>query len=542
MHCGQKGEYKMRLKSVITTILAAALVLGSAVPAAADGEKILKLGWNKDIQTMDVHKTTDNYAIPLSIFDRLLEVQLNDDGSTELVNSIAKEYSISDDGLVYSFTLRDDVKFSDGTPLTSADVEATFTRMFTLEDSVQTDFTTCIKGAQDILDGKTDQLEGFQVKDDLNFDIVLETPFAGFLSVLATPTCCIMSKANLEDAGSDFGLVPEKTIGSGAYMVKEWVTNDSMTLVRNPYYWGEPGSADEVHIKVYPEAASMNMAFQTGDIDILDCDFIDAAILESTYKTAYADQIVSVNRLGTYFFMMNTKVEPMQDLKVRKAIQMAIDRQSILDSIFGGAGVLVDGLYPAGSIGFTDENQGWLKYDPEGAKALLAEAGYADGFDLELAADSSASENRMNILQIAQQNLQDVGINAHIESYDESSWLAKRKSGEMSCFTSPWTLDYNDPSNLIDTFFGSPEATKGRSINYEDTDVMARVAAASSIVDEDERLAEYAALEKKIVEEDAAVLPLFSLQHQYVISDRVEHFTPHWAGYSDFNVYGVIMK
>lgn len=529
-------------KILSSLTLAVSMVAGFGVSAFAEDEKILNLAWHADIQTMDVHKTTDNYMIPLSVFDRLLEVQLNEDGSTELVNSIAEDYSVSDDALTYSFALRDDVYFSDGTQLTSADVEATFTRMFALPESVQTDFTTCIKGAQDILDGSADTLSGFHVTDDQHFEITLEEPFAGFLAVLATPTCSIMSKKNLEEAGDDFGTIPEKTIGSGGYMVKEWIPNDSMVLVRNPYYWKEPGSASEVRIKVYPEASAMSMAFQNGELDILDCDFIDAAIVQSTYETAYADQMTAVNRLGTYYITMNTQIEPMNDPKVRKAIQMAIDRQSILDAIFGGNGVLVDGIYPAGSIGFTEDNQGWLSYDPEGAKKLLEEAGYADGFDLELAADSSASANRLNILQIAQQNLKDVGINAHIENYDESSWLAKRKSGEMSCFTSPWTLDYNDPSNIIDTFFGSAESTKGRSLNYEDTDVMARVTAARTITNEEERMAEYAALEKKIVEEDAAWIPLFSLQHQYVVSDRIANFVPHWAGYSDFNVYGVTMN
>ena len=530
-------------KRTLAMLFAAAMTIGSAIGAlAGEEDKVLHLAWNADMQTMDVHKTTSNYMIPQTVFDRLLEVQLNEDGSTELVNSIAEDYSISEDGLTYSFTLRDDVYFSDGTQLTAEDVAYTFTRMFALEESVQTDFTTGIKGAQAILDGEADTLEGVKVIDDLHFEITLEEPFAGFLSVLATPTCCIMSKANLEDAGDDFGMVPEKTIGSGPYMVTEWIANDSVKLERNPYYWGEPASAAEVDIKIYPEASSMNMAFQNGEIDILDCDFIDTAIVQSIYETAYADQMREVSRLGTYYITMNTQIEPMNDVKVRKAIQMAIDRQSILDSIFGGKGILVDGIYPAGSIGFTEENQGWLQYDPEGAKALLAEAGYADGFDLELAADSSAASSRMNILQIVQQNLEAIGIKAHIENYDESSWLAKRKSGEMSCFTSPWTLDYNDPSNIIDTFYSSPESTKGRSLNYEDEEVMARVAAARSIVDEGERLAEYAALEKKIVEEDASWIPLFSLQHQFVISDKIENFIPHWAGYGDFNPYGVTMK
>lgn len=532
----------MKRKGFISLLLAAVMTIGLCAGVSADEDKTLHIAWSKDIQTMDVHKTTDNYAVPLSVFDTLLDVKLNDDGTTELVNSIAEDYSVSDDGLTYSFTLRDDVCFSDGTKLTAEDVKATFTRMFTLEESVQTDFTTCIKGAQDILDGKTDELEGVNVIDDLHFEIILEEPFAGFLSVLATPTCCIMSKANLEEAGDDFGIIPEKTIGSGPYMVTEWNTNDSLHMVRNPYYWGEPASAAEVDVKIYPEPASMNMAFQNGEIDILDCDFIDSSIVESTYATQYADQMVKINRLGTYFVFLNENVEPLGDVRVRKAVQMAVNRQGMLDSLFGGNGVLVDGIYPAGSIGWTEDNQGKIAYDPEGAKALLKEAGYENGFDLELAENAAGSANLKNILQVVQQNLQDVGINAHIESYDESSWLALRKSGEMQCFTSPWTLDYNDPSNILEPFFGSVEAAKGRSINYTDADVFARVTAARSIVDETERLAEYDALEEKIVQEDAAVLPLFSLQHQYVISDRIEHFTPHWAGYSDFNCSNITMK
>jgi len=100
----------------------------------------------------------------------------------------------------------------------------------------------------------------------------------------------------------------------------------------------------------------------------------------------------------------------------------------------------------------------------------------------------------------------------------------------------------NDPSNIIDTFFSSEESTKGRSLNYADKDIMARVAAAKTITDETERLAEYAELEKKIVEEDASWVPLFSLQHTFVVSKKIAHFTPHWAGYGDFNAANVTMQ
>lgn len=286
----------------------------------------------------------------------------------------------------------------------------------------------------------------------------------------------------------------------------------------------------------------MNMAFQNGEIDILDCQYLDAATIETTYEKDYKDRFVSVNRLGTDFFFLNEDYKPLKDVRVRKAVQMAINRQSVLDSILGGYGALVDGIYPAGSIGFAEANQGWLKYDPEGAKKLLADAGYAKGFEIELAANSSASGYVMNVLQIIQQNLADVGISASIKSYDESTWLDLRKSGKMQSFVATWTLDYNDPSNIIEPFFGSLEASKGRSLNYKNEDVIKRIIAARSIIDEKKRLAEYAALEKKIVQDDAAWVPLFSQQHRFIIGDRVEKFIPHWAGYSDFNVYNVTLK
>ena len=207
-----------------------------------------------------------------------------------------------------------------------------------------------------------------------------------------------------------------------------------------------------------------------------------------------------------------------------------------------GDGSLVDGIYPKGLIGYTGDNEGWLKYDPEQAKSLLAEAGYADGFTMEIAADNSSSDSTLLVIQIVQQYLQQIGINAEIKSYDPASWLDLRKSGDMVSFVSSWTADYNDPDNFIYTFFGTPEKSNVRSLNYFNTDVMSRVAAARGIVDDTERLTEYAALEKQIVEEDAAWVPMFSRSHLFVKGDRVASFTPHWAGYNDTQYINITLK
>lgn len=511
----------------------------AAPAAAADGT--LRLAWNKDIQTMDVHKTSDNYMIPLNIFDRLFEIELGADGSTALVNSLVEDYTVSEDGLTYDFTLRSGVTFSDGTPLTANDVKFTFTRMLALPESVQSSFATMIAGADAVLDGSAAELSGIAVADDTHFTITLAQPFAGFLYQLAAPACSILSEANVTAAGDDFGLDPAKTIGSGPYAVKTWTRDAGMTLDANPNYWGEQPSVQHVEITVVPDPSTISMMFQSGEIDILDCDMIDAAIVDATYRTQYADRIVSGHRLATTYLALNENVAPLNDVNVRKAVQMAIDRESILSTVYSGDGTIPDGIYPEGLVGYSEANQGWLTYDPEGAKALLAEAGYADGFEMELASDSSADASVLLVLQIIQQNLADVGITAEIVSYDEASWLDERMSGEMCSFVATWTADYNDPDNFIYTFFGNAENTASRSINYYNAEVMDRVTAARAIVDEDERLAEYAALEKQIVETDAAWVPLCSRTHLFVTGDAIASYTPHWAGYSDFMFSGVTL-
>ncbi|MBO6148127.1 MAG: ABC transporter substrate-binding protein [Lachnospiraceae bacterium] len=512
---------------------------GGSAAAGAEGEDaVLHIAMGADIVSMDVQKTTNDYLVPLNIYDPLFKIVKNSDGSTEILKNLVTDYKISDDGLTYSFTLRDGVVFSDGTPLKASDVKFTFERICTLPDSAQTDYAVAIAGAEELMKGEATELKGITVEDDTHFSITLVEPFAGFLAQLAAPSTGILSESIVTAAWDDFGVVPEKTLGTGPYKVTAWNQGSGLEFEYNDLYWGEEPSVKKVTATIM-DPASMDMAFQKGDLDILDCLFLDAVIIDATFKSAYADRIVSIDRLGMNYLMLNEKIEPLSDVKVRKAIQMAIDRQSIVDTVYGGDGKLEDGIYPTGCQGYSNENQGWLKYDPEGAKKLLEEAGYANGFDMELAYDSSKEKAPLEIIA---QNLNDVGINATIQTYDHSSWLDLRNSGEMNSFLAVWILDYNDPDNIIYTFFGNEDNTKIRSDNYSNKEVIARVAAAKHIVDDNERIKEYAALEKKLIQEDAAWAPLYSLKHLFVKGERVAEFTPHWAGWSDMYFSGVKLK
>lgn len=494
---------------------------------------------NADIQTADVQKTSKDYEVPFNIFDRLVDVEVGTDGNSKIVPSLAESWDISDDGLEYTFHLRQGVKFHNGNDFTAEDVAYTFHRMLTVEGGVNTEFIDQIKGADELLAGETDTLEGVEVVDDYTIKVALKEPFAGFLASISSPGVSIYDSEATEAAGDQFGMDPAVTVGTGPFEFASWSFNNQLVLTRNEDYWKGASGLPGVVIKIIPDTETQSMMFESGELDILDLDYAADSI--DRFTETYPDQIVQGPRVGIVYFTMNFNKEPFHDVRVRKAVQMSIDRQAILDALYGGRGQVEQGIFPHGLIGFNPDQEE-IKYDPEAAKALLAEAGYADGFDMEIAADSSASDTMTMALEIVSDQLAEVGIRAEIKNYDESTWLETRKSGELGSFMSTWSADYNDPDNFIYTFFGNEEKTRIRSINYPDTEVMERVAKARTIVNEDERLAEYKALEEKLIHEDAAWVPMFSRLHLFAVSKRVQGFAPLWSGLSDQLFYNISLS
>ena len=490
-----------------------------------------------DISTMDVAETTDDYLIPMNVFDRLFETRPAA-GSSEVVKSLVTDYSVSEDGLTYSFTLREGVVFSNGSALTASDVRFSFERLLkTAKDN--TEIPLEILGGEAVMKGEADSLEGFTITDDTHFSITLAAPNAGFPAELSAPAASIV---DAETMSSGFGKEPAETIGSGPYIVTEWVSNDHYTLVYNEKYWGKEPSVKKLIVKVIADATTQDLMFQNGELDIIDLKNLDSAIVAGTYKIKPADRIVSTPNVGEVFMLMNENNQYLKDAKVRKAIGMAIDVDQIIQGIFMGDAQRENGIIPTGVWAHNDAMKGFT-CDPDGAKALLKEAGYAEGeVKFELSMDSTANTSIQLVYNSISEQLKKVGIEATINSYDHSSWLALRSSGEMDSFVGRWGMDYNDPANILYTFFGSEANSKGRSLNYPDSEIIARVSAARSIVDDTEREKEYQALDKKLVEEDAALIPMLADLHLWCLGDRVASFTPQWAGFSDFYAADVVLK
>ena len=510
---------------------------GSAAPVGGAEPGLLRTAVLSDITTMDVAETTDNYMIPMNVFDRLFETRPAS-GSSQIVESLVTDYSVSADGLTYDFTLRGGVVFSNGNKLTASDVQFSFERLLKKAKD-NTEIPLEVLGAEAVMKGQADSLEGFHVKDDTHFSVTLSAPNAGFLAELSAPA---MSIVDAESMSEGFGKEPKETVGSGPYIVTEWVSNDHYTLVYNEKYWGAEPSVKKLIVKIIPDASSQNLMFQNGELDIIDLANLDSSIVASTYKANRSDRIVKTPKVGMTYLLMNENNRYLKDVNVRKAICMAIDANEIIQGIFLGDAQKENGIIPTGIWAHNDALKGY-SCDPDAAKALLKQAGYKEGeVKFELSMDSTANTSNQLIYAFISDSLKKVGIDAKIVSYDHSAWLAKRSSGEMDSFVANWGMDYNDPANIMYTFFGSAENTRGRSLNYPDAAIIARVSAARAIVDDDARLKEYQALEKKLIEEDAVWDPICVSLHLWCLGERVASFTPHWAGFSDFYATDVVLK
>ena len=505
---------------------------------------VVRIALGEPISTLDVHLNTADYMLPLNIYERLFDICVNEDGSTDLTKGLAEDWSVSEDGLTYRFTLRDDAFFSDGTPVTASDVAFTFTRMLSLPESRQTDFADMILGADAVMSGVTKDLRGIRVLDDKNLEITLSEPFSGYLYQLATPSCSIMSEEFVKKAGNEYGKSLAQTLGSGPYRLTEY-SDTRITVEKNPYYHcheGEELTVSRAEFLILPPAITDRM-FRAGELDLLDTNQINPEVVEAVYKQPeWDDHRISYSRVEVQYLMLNVAAPPLNNAKIRKAVQMAINRQRILDELYDGDGRLLDGIFPRGLIGYSEKNQGWLKYDPEEAASLIDSVIGAKDVRLELAANSQSEIRTLRMLEMIREDLSKVGLNVSIVTYDDESRMYLRREGRLMAYTGEWSADYNDPDNFIYTFFGSREKTRSRSGNFSEKDIISRIAAARTIQDEEKRMAEYAELEKILIQDVAVWVPLFSTDHMFILGDRVESFTPFWAGWGSLYLRDIVLK
>ena len=479
--------------------------------------------------TVDFQCTTIHYTIAQNVFDRLAEMESDRKGNAVIRPALAERWEISEDRRSYTFHLREGVTFSNGAALTSEDVRFTFTRLLSHPDSCNRDIADAIVGAKELEAGTTDTLKGFEIHDDLEFTIMLEEPFEAFLACITMPGASILDAETTREAGDRFGKDPAWTVGTGSFILRSWESGMGMILTQNPDCWQGPPHCEGLNLLFLTDPEEIRLLFENGELDILNLDDVGRTAEFFLHGDIYQDRLYEVQRISTTYIALNEAIEPLGDVRVRKALQLSLNRELLLDAGYSGHGLLVDGILPRGMYGY-NPNLSKIPFDPAEAKNLLAQAGYPNGFDLTFSVSSASTQGELSLIRMAVSMWQEIGVRASVEVLEEDDFMRLRKSGSIACYSATWTADFNDPDNFFYTFFGDAENTRFRSLNYPEEDIMAQVRLARTIADADKRIQKYHDLERVIAQDDAAWIPLFSRQFFYVSSERLKGFRASWNG------------
>lgn len=490
-----------------------ALVVALSAPAGAqESGGTMTVTYRDDIATLDpaVGYDWQNWSIIKSMFDGLMDYQ---PGTTTLIPHLAESYDVSEDGRSYTFNLREGVLFHNGREMTSEDVKYSLERTLNPETrSPGQGFFLGISGAQAFIDGEAEEVTGVTAVDPYTVEISLDEPNAAFLHLMAINFSYVVPREAVEEFGEDFGRNP---VGTGAFRMSEWRLGQQLVLERNPDYFVEGlPYLDEVVFQVGIEPTVALLRLQRGEVDVLGDGIPPAQFVEIMDDPANEDLIESGPQLQTGYVTMNVNIEPFGDVRVRQAVNMAINKDRVV-RIINNRATPANQILPPLMPGYDEDFEGY-GYDPEAARALLVEAGYPDGFETQLFANNTDPNPR--IAQSIQQDLAAIGIDVELRTLAQSTVIAAGGepdgapmiwSGGMA-----WIADYPDPSNFYWPILGCAGAVPGgwNWFWYCNEELEARAAEADAMVqpeEEEERLALWRDIYRRIME-DAPWVPIFN--------------------------------
>ena len=370
----------------------------------------MTIAFKDDLSTLDpaIGYDFQDWAVIRSIFSGLMDYV---PGTTTLRPMLAQSYSLSADGLTYSFALRPGVVFSNGRALVASDIVYSLTRALDPRTaSPGAPFLAAIDGVDAFVHGRSKAVAGLSAPDPATVVIRLAHPSAAFLQALALNFAFAVPREEVEQAGADFGRHP---VGTGPFMLAEWRPGEAVTLVRNPRYF-EPGipHLDRVTIRVGEEPLTAVLQIEQGSVDALGNDIPPARFNQILHDPAWNGLVARAPKLETVYLAMKTNQKPFDDLRVRRAVAGAIDKAR-LAKLLNGRYVVADQVLPVGMPGY-DPGYTGIAYDPAAARALLAQAGYPNGFSTILYSNNTDPNPRL--AQAIQQDLEAVGIHAELRA------------------------------------------------------------------------------------------------------------------------------
>ncbi len=445
--------------------------------------------------TLDPHKT--GAAVSDTILNYAGDALIAQNFDGEYVGGVAREWEVSEDGLTWTFNLRDDITFHDGTPLTAASVKANF-------DRILDPATNSITAA-----GLLGPMESTDAPDDYTFSFTLSEPFTPLLDNLTSGVLSIASPDAIESMGDDFGRTP---VLSGPWMIDEWRTGDRIILKRNPdYRWAPeylhqdgPAYIETLVFQSIIEEAARVAAFEVGEIHQTSIPSTDIERLTSDDNS----WIVSYDREGVVFLEFNVTAAPFDDVAVRQALNYAVNKQDVLDAAIEGYGQVAYGFLSPSIFGYWDGVEEYApSFDPDRAKEILAEAGWTasddgtlekDGNRLEFTALNLPTDAWNRGAQVVQSQLEDIGVKMEIQQMEFATVLEEAQAGNHQAEFMGYT--YSDP-DIAFLWFHSSNAGEGLNLSHiNDPHLDELIIAGRSAVDLEERAGIYAEIQQYIID------------------------------------------
>ncbi|MBQ6315605.1 MAG: peptide ABC transporter substrate-binding protein [Mogibacterium sp.] len=520
-------------KRILVLLVAMAMIVvplagcsgGGGDSAAAEKQLVVQVGPNPETLDPALNSAVDGANTILHLFEGLLVV----DKDGQLAPGQAESWETSDDGLTWTFHLRDGLKWSDGSDLTANDFVYSWKRICDPVVAAPYAETVCspIAGYEEAIGGNIDALE-VSAPDDKTFVVKLSAPCTFFGSLAAFATMMPVQQATIDENGDAWATAPESYISNGPFYMTEWEQGSHITVTKNPNYWNADAiKLDSIKFMLIEDSNAAYSAYQNGEVM-----FIKDVPTEEIPSLEGNDEFKVDPIIGTYYLNLNCNMDVFKDAKVRKALSLAIDRNYVAGTIMQGTYTAAGNFMGPGwkdtdGSEFMDNSNGGKPYiDNDNfeanlaeAKKLLAEAGYPDGQGFpQITYSTNDSGYHKAVAEYLQQAWGELGIDLKVDIVEWASFTPMRRNGEYETARNGWVGDYDDPSNMLDLLYSSNGNNDGK---YNNPEYDAQMDIARSTTDLNERSA---ALHKAedILMEDAGCVPVAYYNDFWLQSSKID--------------------
>ncbi|HET9659597.1 MAG TPA: peptide ABC transporter substrate-binding protein [Thermomicrobiales bacterium] len=499
---------RLRFLAVATLLLVAMPLLAGAqsFPSAGGGQDgVLRLAGPVDLQTLDPAKAKDLGTLFLvrQIFSGLTRL----DDELQPVPALAETIDVSDDGLTYTFTLRRDARFQDGSDITADDVAASLTRAL---DPATTGgdasllaaptFLSDIAGAKELLAGEATNLSGVKVIDDLTLEIQLTQPRSTFLMRLATGPASVIDPNDI-DKGDEWWADPN---ASGPFAIDDFDIDSSMTLEPNGDYFAGKPALDQVRILLGADALQPTNLYQTGAIDVAGVSFFSLDRALDPASDLYAD-LQQSDLFAVEYLAMRSDVEPLNDPNIRKALILGFPREMVANVSFDGRAAPALGFIPNGMLGqATWPVDGW-DYDLDAARQAIANSSYGSAENVPpITIYANGPPDRL--ISFKEVIERDLGLQIDLVNVEWTEFIATLPKQTYPAYGIYWGADFPDPESLLLTLFGTGQADNYVGYSNPEFDALLQQAAAEQDPEVRDQLYTQA---NQLLMDDAVVLPFY---------------------------------